>query len=1449
MTETKINSTMFKEKAAERFRPLINNVFSDMGADGDCYSACANAIISRIFSKGNWDDITLKSLYPLEISEYERWSARCGERFKWTDKGFKSSLRDDYGCEVGRGADHMALVVLFRMVFEESTEFRATCPSFRYFLFEKALKMFFGRKKKDILGEIRSDTWALLEALRPGYSKDLTKEDKITFEDIESLFRGEKKGFLADFKNMEGRLKEEKLRYLASGNPDGKIRSAANAENFLWLKTFKDKQGLKPFISNVRKLWVPLLPLLAVIFAAGIITGVDKNIFMTESSRLALFIAGILSPAVEISVPAVILFIEASICSALGVFFSLLLMRVTLGGFRFPDDKSPSLSSAGEAVRKFKALYAFSAYIWSVFSIFVVRWTVFVVKETVFKDIGWEIFIDGGAVLLTILFVLASFQSLFYVFISLLAYLQGRREGVGQIVRWSQIKVKLSEAERRFARIMRIEPGSNDKYSWRYYWNYFITDMFENYKISEEEKNRLIYSQDSDTVDLILKPGNDEAADRIKRIVNGWLMDMPGSLPWEKIPILTVLITAFNEPVSILYEELNVVEKGAVETRLNHLIGRYGRDWNEFVGRINENDLRGEISKEELKNLSGFQKLPIGISDGLKEKIRMWATLMVQPIERTVIETEKIRDAFKISARIAFPDAEDSVIDKLADDKLQILLNYEGYHKSSARDEDRVSLRKLMRKYRHLEVYWGPVEGSDYVSGSGDETVRYSKHSDCGLHKYNPDSGSIELIEKAPYAVPPKKGKPTGSSQSLSFVKGDYILFFDANASVRIEEAVKIPIAFAEFSEDSSLSEVLFSEYIYTKDYSWVAQAVGFNDETFTTVTQRAMGIFHACGFYGHSAVIKTEAITCSGGFPQDYISEDILLAVSTWLKGFRTAHRQYIYFGKGREISFYSTLAPFSKWAAGASEVGLGRIIVEILSSARMHFAQKFTLMFGFSFYYHLPLVLIINFIYMWFMVCWGVNAFISVPFPFIFVVLGLLFNQSITSMGLVYLIERFGIIGMPGKYLRLVGKNFFLYTAAIPSYAVGFIKGLIGKFKPSISSKGWNLGHLSFREIWGEDRIYFNIIFATTLIGVPLLFVLVAAKILPFWISPFIALFPLAMVAILYYIGKFGVVSGIGFLKKFRDDIMPDGDFSRISAVKIQMIFSIGLVAFIGVGFVLWGVVFSSFASKLLFVLSLIYLSPPVSYIFVPVIAHSQPFAIFKEATESRLWNMLLIPMVYSGIAAAFLLINFNIIRSNLEMRIYLMIAVSFLAGWFLLKMKLSGYGSLDRWLKNNFRNYAKRNVIARSALQDDIYFRHQELLGLPREKGYEKAAYVLKILIMAGTSAVFFLDIIAELGRGYYRHWFWYIIEALIFLCLFLNIRSTGKDRNLLKDLIGAVVFEDIEKIETDSSYKEIIWGKLSERYKETLMRSYKDPETAKTFLAGFILGLRESVNAGS
>ena len=69
-------------------------------------------------------------------------------------------------------------------------------------------------------------------------------------------------------------------------------------------------------------------------------------------------------------------------------------------------------------------------------------------------------------------------------------------------------------------------------------------------------------------------------------------------------------------------------------------------------------------------------------------------------------------------------------------------------------------------------------------------------------------------IGKAPYGPPHAKlkGKPFGQNAILPFARHRRIVFFDSNASVRYEEAIKLFMGMEEFKLDPSLGFLVFGE-------------------------------------------------------------------------------------------------------------------------------------------------------------------------------------------------------------------------------------------------------------------------------------------------------------------------------------------------------------------------------------------------------------------------------------------------------------------------------------------------------------------------------------------------------------------------------------------------------------------------------------------------------------
>jgi hypothetical protein len=1413
------------------YKPLLISELSSFGCTTEDYTAAINVILNRIFSSVGKKMVNLENLFPEELKQFESWSIKNGSKLSFKNGRLYQA---DSPAKLNSSTNKITFLVLFRVIFDNSKDFKATVPQLRYFIFDKCINFLVSDDKKSILDEISSDVTAITKALEAGYKHkpELSKEEILTYEDIADLFDGKKNGFLNKFLSLAHTSWQKKLEFLASINNRLAKPITTDYHSYKWLKTYDDKQGLATFIKNLRPLWIPLIPLFFAVLLSGILMGLKISIIPFNLNVLHAILGLILPPLKTVSSLHIKILFQNILILSTGIFTSYILIKGYLGNKNMQINKKTSIKS-------FWLLYVTSVFIWGVFNIFIISWTTAVINKASYADIGWMVFINGSAALLSLVFVVASFYSLFYALISFLGFIEGKIEGVGQIRSLKQIKTNYPKAKARFKDIMSFskELQKIDYDSlWCSYFNLMINDLYNDYKISSQEKDALSLNENYKINEMQL-PKNEEAQKRIQKYLGSWLMDLPPALHWHQIPALSVMITAFSESVAFSFEDINRADWGARETKLNHLISRYRDEWLEFVGRLEDDEFKRWISRKELENLSGLKRLPEGLSSRVAEKIRYWANMHVQPIEKTLRESCKIRNAFEKYARFCYGKATDEEISDIVDKKLQIILNYEGFHKDFTSCYDKTFIFRLLKEYPFVCGYWNKTD-KNYRLEIDNMCMIYEKGSDAGLHKYNPQTNQIELVEKSPTVDPIKKGKPSGFNQALSFVKGETILFFDANASVRIEDALKIPLALGEFYKDENLAEILFSEYIYTSKYSWIAEAIRFNEETFTSVTQRTLNLFDACGFYGHSAIIKTNVITACGGIPQDYISEDILLSVNFWLKGYKSTHKEYLMFGKGRETSFYSALVPFSKWSIGSSNLALGRVQTEILNSKVMHYAQKIMLMFGFSFFYHIPLVLFINLLYLWLVVCWGVNAFMTVPFPFLFAVFGLLFNQSITTMGVVYLSENNKPLKALIEYLKLVGKNYLLYTAAIPSYALGFIKGLKGKLKIAISSKGWNLQHVSLKDIWGEHRAILNSITVITIIGIPILFALIELKLVPFILSPFIAFIPLIMSICFFSIGVIGARFKLPSFSKLQDELIPHGDLSEASAVKLQIIYAIGLTAFLLIGFIMWGIMFSSFASKMLFMLSILYISPPLSYMLVPVLANSQPFALFKEWTSSNIWNYIFIPLIILSCLAGSLIILTHAYSIKPESFVYLGFGVIFIIQWFLLKWKLSGYEYLKKWSNKNLKHLKGCNTALHSKIEDNIYFAHQQLLELNKNIKLSNAIHRLILGTFLIAIIIFIFYVLNELDIGIYSPWLWSLPVAGLLMAEVASILTTSEERKLLRGFLARTSLHDLEKLRNNEEYIDTIWQNQLLFYRNTLIRAYGDDERAKKFLNDFI-----------
>jgi hypothetical protein len=317
----------------------------------------------------------------------------------------------------------------------------------------------------------------------------------------------------------------------------------------------------------------------------------------------------------------------------------------------------------------------------------------------------------------------------------------------------------------------------------------------------------------------------------------------------------------------------------------------------------------------------------------------------------------------------------------------------------------------------------------------------------------------------------------------------------------------------------------------------------------------------------------------------------------------------------------------------------------------------------------------------------------------------------------------------------------------------------------------------------------------------------------------------------------GAIGAHLGIKALADWRDEVIPDGDISKMSVIKIQIIYAVSLIVFTGISFVMWGIIFSSLAVKALFIFSLLYISTTLSFVIMPLFAHSQAVAIFKEITLSKIWNYLVVPLFSLGIIFCVGSISSGALESSSEIIVYTSMIIVIFIGWWLLQWKLSGYASLNKWLQVNFLDYKKQPMFFKSDIMDRIYFGHQEFFQGKESKPSPSLQKVWKPLFFTTLVIIFLSYFLFELGLAFYSPWFWLVIVAEAIICVVLNIEGTKGERVYLRKLLRSISGSDLKRFHENARVIDEIWIKLNRDYKNELIKVYDDDVRAKKAMAGY------------
>ncbi len=704
-----------------------------------------------------------------------------------------------------------------------------------------------------------------------------------------------------------------------------------------------------------------------------------------------------------------------------------------------------------------------------------------------------------------VLFFFVDTFSFFYFAQSIYSYYYGRRLGLGRVTSVKKMFAVLTggiepedapgyttsdgtlgKAKGYFIEHMVQEGGLNAEEAWHIVWKHILEDLYEEDSITGSQKVKLMKGE---RVEL----DNPRGKERLFYFVNAMIMNMPDALDWDSMDSLTATITGSGSKKATL-DQLNGDDtKELGVTKLTLQISRYKNDWLKLCSRMQDEfamDINGNITNQEmfdyiedLRVLSGIDKVDIpehlkelksrnsintcsaleaagkGKERTLRYCIEDWANMRFWAVYKNIRGLMRIREVFEVYALICFKEGSDKTKIRMRD------MGEDDYEKFIERLVD--------KKYQALT---SPREATDFEEyldeyaklhsvfiGSIDDTKRAPHFSSRYIERPYADNNwkNSDYVKRAYIykAEKLKAGKPESQNVFIPHITGKRSLFFDSNSATSFEDAIKIPMALSEFHQDPGLKFVNFVENIFGKRYNWKGMAYGTGDRIWVTSIQRVLGRFRAMGFYGHAAIITTKILKQGGVIPPDYVSEDLMLAIKAWLKDAKGAHREYLQFGKARQVDFIQAVVPFMKFTSGAFEMAVGRQIYRLLRSKRFPWWSKMMLVFTLGFYFKKPAVTFLIPIYLTTILFLGASGFVAFPTITLFGLFGIIISQVITLATLYQLyIEKGGVKGIL-HFAKIYPSLVMQFVTFVPFYYAGSRQGLKGASEFISTGKEWFL------------------------------------------------------------------------------------------------------------------------------------------------------------------------------------------------------------------------------------------------------------------------------------------------------------------------------------------------------------------------------------------------------
>jgi hypothetical protein len=179
-------------------------------------------------------------------------------------------------------------------------------------------------------------------------------------------------------------------------------------------------------------------------------------------------------------------------------------------------------------------------------------------------------------------------------------------------------------------------------------------------------------------------------------------------------------------------------------------------------------------------------------------------------------------------------------------------------------------------------------------------------------------------------------GKGDNQNHAMPFMRGTLAQCIDANQGAYFEQMLLLPCVLGEFRSakrgDGKSKRIIGLPENITSDFGSVGDMAASAELAFGTILQRTYAVLGGRMHYGHPDIMNKLYMMQQGGVSKATktlnLSEDIFAGMDFTLRGEgrKIKHCEYFHLAKGRDLSFNTVLAFFSKLSSGAGEQILTR-------------------------------------------------------------------------------------------------------------------------------------------------------------------------------------------------------------------------------------------------------------------------------------------------------------------------------------------------------------------------------------------------------------------------------------------------------------------------------------------------------------------------------------------